>query len=125
MIQNKLYGVSPVFKISLNDLNIFSSHTQPGIPQLLIPNENYVLNLPRSINHLRSCTIRVPMSLVEITLRISFNIVSTNHDINNYLTKTMPETLSNRLLIGPSGYCGNAICNRSLFKECCLVVLRR
>ncbi|XP_063696092.1 uncharacterized protein LOC134827401 [Culicoides brevitarsis] len=99
-------------------------HTQQGIPQLLVPKENFVLNLPRSISNFRSCTARNPSSLVEITLRISFKLI--NSSKNNFLKGLrMPDTLLNRVMMGPSGFCGNAACNRPLFKECCFVLLRR
>uniref|UniRef100_A0A336MET9 CSON000615 protein n=1 Tax=Culicoides sonorensis TaxID=179676 RepID=A0A336MET9_CULSO len=100
-------------------------HTQQGIPQLLIPKENYVLNLPRSISNFRSCTSRNPPSLVELALHIAFNVVNSNQQSSHHLKKIMPDTLYNRLMMGPSGVCGNAACHRAIFKESCFVVLRR
>lgn len=100
-------------------------HQQSGIPQLVLPNEKIVLNLPRSIDSLRSCTYRSPFTLLELTLRASHKLFLSNNHLFEFLRAYLPETLYERLVLGPTAYCGNAGCGKPMFRECCFLVLRR
>lgn len=115
----------PFQKLKLK-LKIFDSQLNNGLPQVYVTNEKCVLNLPRTIVTLLSCTSRTPLSLVEQTYRVLHNYLLANNDqLFELIEPHIPQTIFERLQHGPTACCGNSNCEKPLFRECCFIVVRR